>query len=376
VPIDVKSEREALDWFEDRRDELLTAARYAQERGEDEQLLSLAESFAPFFARRSYWSEGEEVLGWAVAAAARSGRPEVHARLLNELGNIHRLQSSFPTAAQELDRAVREFSELEDPVGEARARSNLGLVLRKLGRITTARRMFEQSLELWERASAAPAHARMFGLARAMNNLGMTFSDLDETEAARGLYERALSIRDEIGDAEGLSRTLNNLGRLLASEDPQAAIPLHERALEIRSGLGDSHGVARTQGLLAEVYGRVGRVGEAARLLASAAEIRGVLGDRYGEAQTEIQTGHLALTIGDLEGARTAGEQALTIAEELRAPGQEAEALIVLAGAARLAGNPDIEGELRSRAVRRLREIGRESRARRLEGEGGEPREV
>lgn len=52
-----------------------------------------------FFARRSYWDEGEQVLSWTVEAAARVGQPHTHAVMLNELGNIHRLKSDFGIAA-------------------------------------------------------------------------------------------------------------------------------------------------------------------------------------------------------------------------------------------------------------------------------------
>jgi hypothetical protein len=87
MPINVTREREALVWYERRHGEFMSAITLAHDQSEDEQLLALVEPFAPFFARRSYWDEGEQVLSWAVEAAARVGQPHTRAVMLNELGN-------------------------------------------------------------------------------------------------------------------------------------------------------------------------------------------------------------------------------------------------------------------------------------------------
>lgn len=373
MPIDVNREREALDWYELRRGEFISAVTLAHDQSEDEQLLALAESFAPFFARRSYWNEGEQVLSWAVEAAARAEQPHRHAEMLNELGNIHRLKSDFGVAAEEFDNALRTYRELEDPAGQASALSNLGLTLRKLGQPTRARDAFEESLRLWSEAPDIPEETREHGRARSLNNLAMTLRDFGDTTSARELFDRALQIREEIGDADGVSRTLNNLGQLLLASDPSAAIDLHQRALEIRSKLNDRHGVARTSGLLATALATVGRTAEAHQLLVDALEIRQALGDRYGEAETNLQDAGVALAESNFEVARADAERALSIADELRVPRQAAQALRILGIVEGQRGETTQSAQYVDRAIKLLRESGLEAEALAAERERPEP---
>jgi tetratricopeptide (TPR) repeat protein len=373
MPIDVNREREALDWYERRRGEFMSAVTLAHNQSEDEQLLALAESFAPFFARRSYWNEGEQVLGWAVEAAARVEQPHTLAGMLNELGNIHRLKSDFGAAAEEFDGALSTYRELGDSAGQASALSNLGLTLRKLGQTTQARGAFEESLRLWSEVPDIPETTRERGRARGLNNLAMTLLDLGEPASARELFQQALRIREEIGDADGVSRTLNNLGQLLLGSDPSAAIELHRRALEIRSELNDRHGVARTSGLLATALTAVGRTAEAHQLLADALEIRQALGDRYGEAETNLQDAGVALAESNFQAARTHAEQALSIADDLRVPRQAAQASRILGIVEDERGERARSAEFFDRAIKLLRESGLEADAVAVEQERPEP---
>lgn len=373
MPIDVNREREALDWYERRRGEFMSAITLAHDQSEDEQLLALAKSFAPFFARRSYWDEGEQVLSWAVEAAARVGQPHIHAVMLNELGNIHRLKSDFGIAAEEFGGALRVYGELGDPAGQASALSNLGLTLRKLGQPIRARGAFEESLRLWNETPDISEATREYGRARSLNNLAMALRDLGQPEDARELFEQALRIREEIGDADGVSRTLNNLGQLVLATDPSAAIDLHQRALDIRSKLNDRHGVARTSGLLATALTTVGRTAEARQLLSNALEIRQELGDRYGEAETNLQEAGIALAESDLETARKHAERALSIADDLHVSMQAAQAWRILGIVEAQRGETARSGQFLGRAVEILRRSGLEAEALKVEQERPEP---
>jgi tetratricopeptide (TPR) repeat protein len=292
VAIDLERERAALDWYEGRRDEFLATLEHARNEENDAQVLELATEFAPFLAKRSYWDEGESVARWALDAAYRQGDANVAARMLNELGTIHRLQARFEEAALEFTQALEGFRSIGDPSGEAWALSNLGLTLRKLGDSGGAREAFATAVDLWRKAD--DREEQRFGLARSLNNLGMALRDEEDFEGARELFEEALAIRHKIGDADGVSRTLNNLGRVaILEEDPQRAAALHTQALEIRRAIGDEHGVARTAGQLALALAGLERLDEADALLEEAMAIRHQLGDRYGEAQTAEQMSQL-----------------------------------------------------------------------------------
>ena len=216
MPIDVERERAALDWYEQRRDEFLSALELAHRTERPDQVIELATSFAPFLTRRSYWDEGEQVMQWAVLAANRLGDARSYARMLDGLGTIHRLQSRWGEAAAEFSQALERFREIGDPTDEARTLSNLGLVLRKRGEAQPAQEAFLASVELWRQLE--PSEEQRFGLARSLNNLGMSLRDAGGYADARRLFMEALELRKAIGDAEGVSRTLSNLGQLALRE--------------------------------------------------------------------------------------------------------------------------------------------------------------
>jgi tetratricopeptide (TPR) repeat protein len=328
VALNVERERAALDWYEDRRDEFFSTVAQAHDREDDGQVLELATALAPFLARRSYWDEGETILGWGVQAARRSAHQPALAQMLNELGTVHRQQARFEQAAGEFDQALESFREVGDLTGEARALSNLGLTLRKLGRHEPAQDALRQSIARWQQVEKGPE--QQHGLARSLNNLGMTLRDSGDYDEARDLFEQALELRQEIEDADGVSRTLNNLGQLAsAQENPEAAIDLHSQALEIRRGLGDRHGVARTSGTLAVALAQLGRLDEARALLEQAASIRGSLGDRYGEAETALALSRVELEQGEHRAALERAAFATYLAEELGVPRLAAQALVV-----------------------------------------------
>lgn len=357
MALNLERERAALDWYEERRDELFSTVAQAHSREDDGQVLELAGALAPFLARRAYWDEGETILSWAVEAARRSEQQQPLAQMLNELGTVHRQQSRFEQAAKEFELALATFGDIGDQVGEARALSNLGLAYRKLGQMDRAQDAFEASIERWRRLEGS--EEREHGLARSLNNLGMTLRDSGRYADAQALFEQALGLREQIEDAEGVSRTLNNLGHLARlQENPAEASDLHLRALEIRRALGDRHGVARTAGSLALALAEQARFEEARALLEEAMSIRSALGDRYGEAETALQLARVEQAQGDPRAA--VGQAAFTagLARELGVPRLAADALVVQGEAHAALAEPDLAAAVWTAALEQFRALG------------------
>lgn len=319
MTIDVSAERAELDRFEDRRDEYLSALAHARAQNQPRQVLALAGPFAQFLQRRSYWGTGEQILSWALEAAESLDEPHARAQMLDELGTLHRLQSKLQLAAREFTDALNTFRTVGDRVGEARAQSNLGLVLRKQGDLPGALDSFRRSLELWQALEGSLSEdERLRGRARSINNLGMALRDEGDLDQAERAFAEALQLRESLGDADGVSRTLNNIGQLeMQRGEPRRAIEYHERALELREGLGDVHGIARTRHLLAAALEATGELDSAARLLASGLSLRQQLGDRAGEAQTAVHLGRVLTGMKRLDEARAVLDRAIEIADEL-----------------------------------------------------------
>ncbi len=362
MALNLERERAALDWYEERRDELFSTVAQAHNRDDDGQVLELASALAPFLARRSYWDEGETILTWGVEAARRSEQQQRLAEMLNELGTVYRQQSRFEQAAREFERAFATFGDIGDPAGEARALSNLGLTYRKLGQTDRARDVFEASIERWRRLEGS--EEREHGLARSLNNLGMTLRDGGQYADAQALFEQALGLREQIEDADGVSRTLNNLGQLARLQgNPAEASDLHLRALEIRRALGDRHGVARTAGSLALALAEQARLEEARALLEEAMSIRGALGDRYGEAETALQLARVEQAQDDPGAAAEQAAFTASLARELSVPRLAAEALMVQGDAYAALAEPDTAAAAWTAALEQFRALGAEAEA-------------
>jgi predicted ATPase/DNA-binding SARP family transcriptional activator len=172
----------------------------------------------------------------------------------------------------------------------------------------------------FERGTAVAATARdlfhelddSLGEGRALRRLGAIAAATDDMTAARRFLEESLLRLDEAGVEAETGITLLHLGSLLADEgDVGAALPALHRALSIASEGGDplARGQALTAILLAEWKG------------------------------------------GDLESARTSGEAALSLFEELGHRTMEGTVAYRLAAVNRGLGRPDASRENAQRAI-------------------------
>jgi len=110
--------------------------------------------------------------------------------------------------------------------------------------------------------------------------LGSAHRYLGERAAARRCFERAMSLRETIGDRQGVSTALNNLA-LLEGDDGNLdrARELFEQTLAIKRQLGDRQSLALGLNNLSDVLIRAGRLDEAVPVLAEAAGFAAELGN-------------------------------------------------------------------------------------------------
>jgi hypothetical protein len=277
-------ERGALDWYERRRDEFLAAAEYARREENDAQLLLLAESFGPFFARSPYWQEGETVLTWAVDAAKRMGKQPALAGLLSDLGVIHRQQTLLPRAAEDFADAYTTYERLGDNLGQARALFDLGLTQSMLDATADARESLEHSVALWRDALARGEKISRVDFVSALGLLGVMLGRQGESALGRAALQEALDIGGQFGgEQERADSALERLGQLAEQADPEAAARFYSQALDARRQRGDSGGIARLTGRLLDAYLTVHRFAEARALLSEAINAIREFGDREGE---------------------------------------------------------------------------------------------
>ncbi len=311
-------ERRALDWYERRRDEFLAAAEYARREEDDAQLLLLAESFAPFFTRSPYWQEGETVLTWATDAAKRMEQQPALARLLSDLGTIHRQQTLLLRAAEDFAGARMIYERLGDYIGQARATFDLGLTQLMLDATAEAHESLERSVALWRTALDRGEEISNVDLVSALGLLKVTSSRREASDLGRPALEEARDIGGEVdGEQEDAGTALESLGQLAEQANPEAAARFYSQALNARRRRGDSRGVRWLTHRLLNVYLTMHRYVEALVLLSEAVDASRELGDPEGEVWLRREAARLELAAQHYKAAGEEPLDTVRLADEL-----------------------------------------------------------
>ena len=132
-------------------------------------------------------------------------------------------------------------------------------------------------------------------------------------------YEKSLIIKEELGDKQGISSTLNNIGSVYQNMGEWAqALEHYEKSLIIKEELGDKQGISSTLGNIGEINIKDGDLDEAKnnleRSLAIAEKLAPIstvevlanlselwrLDDRYGDASAALKKAlQIVVNVGD-----------------------------------------------------------------------------
>ena len=240
-----------------------------------------------------------------------------------------------------LDRLEREHDNLRAALGWARdvRQVELGLALAgRLGPFWRRRGHTREGLawldELLATAGAASPRTR----ARALMAAGALCSWHDPP-GGRKRFEASLALYRSLGDRDGISRALGNLGIVAQDgDDHHRAVALFDECLDISRSLGNDHRVSH--GLLNMAFSvlELGDLRRAAVMLEEAAAIQRRLGDAVGLASSLTYLGVAAGRAGDHPRSSAAMDESIRLCRDL---GDEVRLAYVLAHrgyAARAAG--------------------------------------
>ncbi len=215
-----------------------------------------------------------------------------------------RTDEALATAATRYREALALFGTADDVLGQAKTRTNLGLVLRRQGDIQGAIAEYQAALALW----------RQLGDAR-----GETDSLLNLAAAHRtaGEVARAVSVGEEAvrrareARPEAEPRMLDSLAQTLESQGaPDRALALFTRALELRQSSGDERGTARSHASLGFLYRRLGEYQQALDHLHEALAAFEQTGSPRGQMAVLNSLGGVYGALGQFQRAVTFFEQA------------------------------------------------------------------
>lgn len=250
-----------------------------------------------------------------------AGQPDVQARMMDLMGNVHLGLGLYNEAAALLERALEIRLRLHGEVHAevAQTLNALSVVNRLSGDYPKARSLAARGLEIQRRLHGqehlAVAHS-MADLAEVLRVQG----DLYEAEA---IYRQALAMRVRLLGAEhaDVADTKNNLALTIhARGDYAGAAIMHREALDLRRRVsGEMHpDVANSYDNLALVLTALGELDEAERLGREALRLnQALLGE--SEPRTVRVRARLARTLfarGDLSGGEQLARQALAAFRE------------------------------------------------------------
>ncbi len=305
--------------------------------------------------------EAETLAAEALAAAERTGDPELLAMSSNALGRILTFRGKPDEARRLFDAFLARLAQAGDPWNHANLLFNRGVALFTMERPEEATADFRECL----RAMREVGDPR--GIALALNALGRCFLISGELDEARRAFEESLAIKREIGDRPGIVTTLLNLGlletdalRSLESDSDRASLRRarrgFEEALELTRTMGDRPNEARLLLSLGHAAFLAGDHDAARRRFEEGLRVPG---ERHGYASSvQLGLGHIALRERRLDAAREHASAALASARREKSRNVEAEALEILGAAEAASGRLESAIDYLARASRIRGEIG------------------
>jgi predicted ATPase/DNA-binding CsgD family transcriptional regulator len=259
------------------RDNIRAALGWAEEAGEAEIGLRLAEAMSFYWLLRGHFREGR---GWLERALRRGDRAPaaLRTRAMIDAGWFAGFQRDYAAAAAVLTEAIRLARTRDDRWSTAMALMALGQAELQRGDYPQAAARTEEAIALFlpleHSASAGPRV-----LSRAYANLGrIAFAQTDFARAATAL-EEAFARAPVGGFAWGLGDTLRCLGDLARERgDLEQALTYYRESVELAKDHGDRRFLAKTLAGIAVVAAAQGRMVPAVRLAGAAAALREQIG--------------------------------------------------------------------------------------------------
>ena len=241
-----------LDRLDYERENLHAALTYFKKYSPS-KMLELAIDLGHFWYLHGYWSEGKEVLQFAL----EKQQPEISqlkARGLCWLGYLLLRLDEYEPAKHTLSESITMSRELDDKECLAFSLHALGFVVEAEGDYERAKSLFTESLQS---SRAVNSH---WLIGEALCGLGIIAEIQSDYAAAKEHYSQYHTNSEKIEDLRGIASALNCLGAVAREQgDYSEARRMHERSLALRQGLGNKNGMAYCQfdlGTLEEVTGQ------------------------------------------------------------------------------------------------------------------------
>jgi CHAT domain-containing protein len=297
------------------------------------------------------------------------------AEVLRGICRLHKQQGTYPDGLRTCAQAIAIYGSLDEPREAGSAWMAVGGIRDLMGEYGSA-------LAAYERARVGLEGVRDADYYTLFNEIGITYTNLGRYEEALASHLLSLEGRQRLGNPYHIGISHSNIGdAYFALGQYQRAIEHYEQCVQLCGVAGDRRGVAVALGQMAQAWMEAGnpqRALEYARRERDATRAIGAehleavalrhMGDAYAllgnldesvlvqqqalamcrragaladEAATLNSIAGLELRKGEVEPARNHAARALELARQIRAPELEWRTRVLLARAARMAGNLD-----------------------------------
>jgi tetratricopeptide (TPR) repeat protein len=156
------------------------------------------------------------------------------------------------------------------------------------------------------------------GISTTLNNIGKVYQNRGEWARALEYYDKSLTIKEELGDKQGISTALNNIGKVYQNRGEWArALEYYDKSIILAKELGSKQGISNALGNIGIVYLNRGEWGRALEYYEKSIILAKELGSKQGISNVLGNIGIVYLKRGEWGQALEYYEKSLTISEEL-----------------------------------------------------------
>ena len=198
-----------------------------------------------------FWQRGDmqKALHWAQrarqAAEKMHDTMELYYAYMN-LSESNMGLSRLDSTIQNINQALKLAQIMHNPVLEARAYNQLGIVYLRIADFEKSLSNYLHSLMLIEDSiHNLSKEKKMFYKSLLLNNIGAVYSKMNQLDKSLDYRMKALSIRKKLSDTSGIASCLQNIGVIYEKRNKlDSAYYYYANALRLRNKMGNKKDIA------------------------------------------------------------------------------------------------------------------------------------
>ena len=245
---------------------------------------------------------------------------------LYNIGLLYYNQSDIPNALEYFNKSIKIDEELGDKKGISYSLNIIGIIFERQGDYSKAIDYYNRSLKILEEIGDKGA------ISGSLNNIGIIYSEQGDMAKALEYFNKSIDMYKEIGDKSGISLSLNNIGDVYMTQANNAevlldnaksdslitiALDYFNRSLAIREEIGDKNGISASLNSIGLIYMKHNKYDKALEYLSRSLKLTEELKDKSGISVSLINLGKLYLKGHESQKALKYALRAYDLAKEI-----------------------------------------------------------